>query len=347
MRTRGRFLRRGAWALGALLLANVLSRADLISAVRALAGAPWLWLLPVPWLMGMAFDTLGWRRLLARGGAPSRFLPLLAARAAADAVGHSLPSGPIGAEAVATMCMASHGVDRPTALATLAARRAHLVFAHALLLAVGTLFAWPVLAPAFAHGGLPWLPWLALGCASSLLGAAAWASLRGADLGVAERVRRGLRRSAPPGARRWLYARRPACRAFDRALAFALDPRRPGLPGTVALFVAAGLADVFEALLILFALGVRLPPIVVLGTDSLLSMVRAAAFAIPAGLGIQDAGYAWALAALGVPAATTTAAAFVIAKRAREALFIGAGYWLLGRAAAAPPSLGEPEPCTT
>jgi uncharacterized membrane protein YbhN (UPF0104 family) len=59
------------------------------------------------------------------------------------------------------------------------------------------------------------------------------------------------------------------------------------------------------------------------------SLVRNVVFVVPAGLGIQDAGYAACFGALGVPEAASLGAAFVLLKRGKELFWIALGYGLL------------------
>jgi hypothetical protein len=54
------------------------------------------------------------------------------------------------------------------------------------------------------------------------------------------------------------------------------------------------------------------------------------AFVVPAGIGIQDLGYALFLRALAVPNASEVAAAFTLLKRGKELLLVTLGLCLLG-----------------
>jgi hypothetical protein len=64
-----------------------------------------------------------------------------------------------------------------------------------------------------------------------------------------------------------------------------------------------------------------------MGAEVGISLVRSIGNFAPAGLGLQDAGYATMFAGLGVP--IDTAAAFVLFKRSKEVLWIACGYALL------------------
>jgi uncharacterized membrane protein YbhN (UPF0104 family) len=69
---------------------------------------------------------------------------------------------------------------------------------------------------------------------------------------------------------------------------------------------------------------------------------------VPAGLGVQDAGYVLCLRALAVPEATTVGAAFVVLKRGKDLFWILLGFLLLGvgrrRDEAGPAAIAAGEP---
>ena len=58
-------------------------------------------------------------------------------------------------------------------------------------------------------------------------------------------------------------------------------------------------------------------------------MIRSFAFVLPAGLGVQDAGYITMFDALSGTRLATLGAAFVLVKRAKELFWILVGYILL------------------
>jgi glycosyltransferase 2 family protein len=60
--------------------------------------------------------------------------------------------------------------------------------------------------------------------------------------------------------------------------------------------------------------------------EAIVVFMRNLAFFVPAGLGVQDAGYIAFLHAFGIPNAAAGAAAFVIVKRAKELVWVGVGY---------------------
>ena len=58
-------------------------------------------------------------------------------------------------------------------------------------------------------------------------------------------------------------------------------------------------------------------------------LVRGLAVPVPAGLGVQDAGYVLSLRALGVADATTVGAAFVVMKRGKDLFWVTVGFLVL------------------
>jgi len=77
------------------------------------------------------------------------------------------------------------------------------------------------------------------------------------------------------------------------------------------------------------------------------TLLRSIAFMVPAGLGVQDAGYVAFLAAFGVPEAATVGVAFVLIKRAKELFWIAMGFVLFLFSKQSPaggkePALGSP-----
>jgi uncharacterized membrane protein YbhN (UPF0104 family) len=75
--------------------------------------------------------------------------------------------------------------------------------------------------------------------------------------------------------------------------------------------------------------GVELPFAAVLAMEVSVSVLRNLIVVVPAGLGIQDAGWAAWLAAAGVPDPANAAAAFVLVKRSKEAVLAVTGYVFL------------------
>ena len=99
---------------------------------------------------------------------------------------------------------------------------------------------------------------------------------------------------------------------------------------SILLYVAGWFLRAVETWLFLRLVGVDVPLPAAMVIETALILVRAMAVPVPAGLGVQDAGYVLCLKALGVPDATTVGAAFVLLKRGKDLFWILLGFLLLG-----------------
>jgi glycosyltransferase 2 family protein len=262
-----------------------------------------------PYFAAMVFDTLAWRRLL--GGLPSapRFGALLACRLSAEAFGAVLPSGALASEAVAATLLKRHGVAWAPAVASLAARRCVAMLTHGLTLGLAALLC---LLPGTDRGLALHLFGHRSASLTSVVGGAA------AVLFLATLLLSGAVRGA---AHRLPFVASVAGHATWGAVASASP-----------FFLLVWLSEACETFLILRLLDTGLGFPQVLACESIASLLRAAAFFVPSGAGVQDAAYVALLQALGVERAVSVGMAFVVVKRAKEILWIAAGYLLLAKA---------------
>jgi uncharacterized membrane protein YbhN (UPF0104 family) len=306
----------------AAVLVGALHRADLPSALSLIVRAPGVWLAALPAALAVLCDGFGWKRLFLGSGAPLPFRVLIETRLASEAVALSLPTGTVFGEATALLLLHRwRGVSLARAGASLASRRLFVTFAHGLSLGAAGIAGLFVLRRVWPAG------WAAL----------AWASP------VASVTLVSVTLIAPA-----LLVRGSLARRFPR---FSHYLRRSGTPATrplsaaTAAYILMWALESVESAVILNALGADLGWAQVFAFDQLLTLVRSLAFFAPAGLGVQDLGYIVLLSAL-VPDAAGLGAAFVLAKRVREALFVVLGYGvLLSRTSAAPAAtVGEWSP---
>jgi uncharacterized membrane protein YbhN (UPF0104 family) len=196
---------------------------------------------------------------------------------------------------------------------------------------VATLLAWDVLdADSTAAIGRRGLPWLLLATSGVLVGAALLGVLATAHGRVADRLHRGLDRAVGRWLGGWLEHNALRFRRTDDALAAFFGGRPLALAPTIALYVLGWLVRSLETWLFLHLVGATIPLPVAMVIETALILVRAMAVPVPAGLGVQDAGYVLCLKALGVPDATTVGAAFVVLKRGKDLFWILLGFLLLG-----------------
>jgi hypothetical protein len=300
--TSRRWLRLVPGLLGLALIATLIARSDLATVKQLLQRSPWtLAVLCGCYLAGALCDAAGWTALIA---SPSQLglRNALGLHVGMDSLAFSLPSGNLIAEGAAFAVLRRRGIPRPEALRGLLWRRGLLSASHATILLSAALLAPGALVVRF---GSP-----------ALLPAVALIFFFVMAVTLVLLVRKGPRLWSAPGL--------PSARAL-----WAAPP-----------FAATWLVDVLETWLVLRLLGAPLPLLSVLPAESLLSLVRAVAVFVPAGLGLQDVGYAAFLASSGVDAPEALAAAFVLLKRSKEAIVVLIGYLWLGLGT----RRGEPAP---
>jgi uncharacterized membrane protein YbhN (UPF0104 family) len=295
------------------------------------SGAPWqltsvgpgVALAFFPFLLTMSFDTLGWRSLLRAAGANAPFLGLLRIRLAAEAVGVVLPSAGLVQEIVAFRALLTrHGVCVTQGLASLAARRFALVQAHGIVLGIGALL---LFGSALASVGSRAL------CLGLLVASLALAGV--GHLGprwllmpsLADRALRPLDWLPGRRIRDWADRHRHELAGSGRMLAKISGSR----DATAALaFVLVFFSEAFESFVMLRLLGSRLDFAQVLSFDSAVGLARSLVAFVPAGLGVQEAGYTTFLLGAGGANAAGLVASFVVLKRVKEALYCVLGLTL-------------------
>jgi hypothetical protein len=320
-----KFLRWLAAILAALVFVRVLSTADLGRALGSIALiGPAVALIALPYLLVIGFDALAWKWLLEIVGRKLPFRRLMAVRLATEAVLLSFPGGALLAEGLKPMLLARDGVPYAETTATLAAKKVLLVSTQSLYLAAAAILGWNVLA-AIA----PRLPSLVL-CAAFALAIAAstmmWIFLHG-SLGA--RSHRVLSNVPSRRLRTFLASRREGFAATDTHLASVFGTHVTGLSRAAGPFLLSWLAESLESWTILHLLGVSLGFTEVMAFEAGVSLLRSLVFFVPAGLGVQDAGYMTALSALAIRDPINIGAAFVLLKRAKEIFWIVSGYLVL------------------
>ena len=326
-------LRGTALCLAALLLWRVLAAANAARVVKLIAGAGACGLLVLcPQLVALGCEALGWQRVFRRVGVSPRFTSLLRVRIATEALAQSLPVGVACAESAKPFLLAKHcGLTVDQSVAGMAARKVLLLLSQCLY--VGGLAALGFAgleAASRALIGTPHLGSFMLGAALALGVGGTISALVLRQSVVARSLLSLLERVPLPRVQTWLTARRRWFLATDGAVSalFRLPPRR--FAGALACFTCAWLLEAVETWLILNVLGVHASFVAAGSLEVMLSLARNVVFVVPAGLGVQDVGYASCFAALGLPEAASVGAAFVLLKRGKELFWIAVGYGLLG-----------------
>jgi uncharacterized membrane protein YbhN (UPF0104 family) len=317
------------WIAGVAAFMIVLGRSDVRGALPAIASAgPLLALGLVPYLLQIALDARAWRTLLGGLGHRVAWRRLIEIRLSTEAVLLSVPGGSLIGESLKPYLL-NRITSLPFAptIASIGAKRCLLALAEAGYLGIALAVAHDLYArSSTAVVGTESLAWY-VGAAIALL------ALIGVGLGlalmsvsVADTARRMLAKLPSKRLRAALEARRAGFAATDAAFV-ALGQRRGRLVIAWLLLLSAWLVETGETYLLCRLVGVHLDASQALAMEAAVVFARNAAFFVPAGLGVQDAGYLAFLSAFGVAAPLATA--FVVVKRTKELLWIAAGYLVL------------------
>jgi uncharacterized membrane protein YbhN (UPF0104 family) len=312
---------------GVLVVAAVrfLRLGDLARAVELVRHAGWpIVAVLVPTGLTMGLDARGWQLVLRTIGRRVRWTTLYPVRLAAESLVLSIPGGSFAAEAAKLgLLRSAAGVPLGLGAASLALSKACHIGGEALYLTVAALVVVATGAARGAHGLLS-PPLLATLGAVAVAATSATIFLLLRDVnGVFAFFRRTLSRSER--VRRWADARRAGFVELDRsAQGFFSAPLATRL-ACFAHFAVEWFIEGLETWLILRCLGAPVGFAAAIVVDGLGSLLRAMAFFVPAGLGVQDAAQVAVLGMLGVPDAAITGAALIFVKRTKEVFWLFTG----------------------
>ena len=250
----------------------------------------------------MMGDAIGWRRLLAGPGQPG-IGTMLWARWIGESVNGLLPVLQVGGNVEKARTVARHGVPGAPAGASVVVDVTLVVTSQM----VFTLLGLALLAARLGGGGI----WPAAAAGTALMAVALGGFHAFQRRGGFARLARGVERM---GSHEWSSLVTNAT-ALDAAVA-ALYADRRAIGAAWAWHLASWVVGVGEGWLALWFLGQPVDLATAALLESLGQAVRAAAFAVPGALGIQEGGFLALGAALGIP--PTTALALSLVKRVRE-----------------------------
>jgi uncharacterized membrane protein YbhN (UPF0104 family) len=316
-------------AFGLALVARLAMHADAGATWRAVGSAgPLIVAGLIPFALSLAVDAFGTTFLLRALGHRATLWQVIPVRIASEALHLSMPAGVVAAD-TATAALLEVRCDVPVRDGVVAslARRWLVMRSHTAYILLGALVGFPTL-QALSNSllGRPGLPWAVL--ASTLvplaLSAAVAASLLGGT--TFAKLHAALGRLPSRRLTRWLQARRHEAAATDLQVA-RLRAARPEIHRATLSFLVCWCLEALESALLLHLVGADVPLASVFAIEAGLSLVRSAAVIAPSGLGVVDLGYGAVLPALGVDAGGVPA--FVLLKRAKELVWVLAGYGIL------------------
>ena len=275
----------------------------------------------VPYLFVLSCDTAAWRHTFEHP-AQLRYWSLWQLRIASEAVSNSVPAGPAIAEGIkAILLQRRFGLPLEEASANVILAKFGLAVSQSLFLIAALGSAVPTLQRKSQDIlGDEGLEWVAIGIAFGFLLIVSTVLLALVRGKLFVRVIRWF-----PRLSHWM----PAAERLDHAFgAFTRVPQQQTLLAVV-LFCCGWACLGSENYVILSLLGTDVTLGQALAMEALLSIVRIAFFFLPSALGAQEAGYYLVLRAYDVPQPEVLAAAFMVTKRAKELIWIGAGYAVL------------------
>jgi glycosyltransferase 2 family protein len=325
-------LRFTAVGMAALLVWRVLSagNAHQILGFVERVGLGGVLLVLCPQLLALSFEALGWQRAFSVGGVKARWRSLLRVRVATEALAQSLPVGVAFAESAKPLLLAKHcGLSVDQSVAGMGARKVLLLLSQCLYVGgLGALGFVGLEAASRTVIGTGHLGVITLSAALALgLGGVTSALLRS---GLAKTTLSLLERVPVARVRAWLAMKESRFSATDGAVSalFQAPPRK--FLASLLFFSLGWFMESLDTWLILSVLGTHVSFASAGSLEVVMSLVRNVVFVVPAGLGVQDMGYATCFVAYGVPEAASVGAAFVLLKRGKELFWIAVGYALLG-----------------
>lgn len=237
-------------------------------------------------------------------GEPARAIGVFAwARIVREAAADLLPFSQVGAIVISFRIVLAGGVDAAVVYASFIADLTTELGSQLLFVLCGLTVLW-IGAPASGDRELVFVG-LALGIALLVALAAAFASAYW-TLPLAQR----LIGVAMPGAAAALAATRNGLVAVYR--------HRSRVATTFLLNLIGWFASAFGVWLALRWVGIDVPPMRIVALESLICVLRSVAFAIPAGIGVQEAGYGLLGPLLGLP--LEAALSIALLKRLRDVI---------------------------
>lgn len=302
-------------AVGLLLLAYMV-RAVGVADLRAELGKvravlPYLTL---PYFFVYVFDTLGWYYCFGARKPSIPFPRLFAIRVGGEAISNVIPSAYVAGEPVKVMLLGTTGYPAEEALAS-------VVIAKTMMTVAQSLFVLSGLVVVAAGGNLD------AGLAKGLV-----VMLAGLSAGVGGFIvlqRRGLFRSIlrlaalVPSLGKKLEPRRARLLVIDGMMADFYGKRRGDFVLSLLFFFLGWLAGAPEVMLMLGAMGHPVTPLQAISIESLVTIIKGAAWIVPGSVGAQEAGTVAVLALFGISAGPGLSLSLL--RRAREIAWVTFG----------------------
>ncbi len=283
-------------------------------------------LLLLPFVAIVALDTVAWKALLRNLGRDVPSKSLAATRVATEAVILTLPGGLPLAETLKPFLLNRAGnVDYPTGAASVILKKCFIAIGQGTYVLLAATMGYFFLTSAIDMPGVN---------VAFLLGSAGIVLITVGIGGIIfvttkDGVRKFQRVVRVLPGRAWKESSSAAIQKTHEILGKFRTFRPSVIARITCIFVCAWMMESVESYLLLSFLSPGVPFTHVLPMEITVSLVRGLMFIVPGAVGVQELGYATFLASMGLPDPVTTAAAFSVLKRSKEAVIASVGYAIL------------------
>ena len=274
----------------------------------------------IPYLLVHLLDALGWRTTLGSAAKGIRFSSLFLARMAGEAINYITPSAYLGGEPVKAYILKKHRIPIVDGLASVVTAKTMVIITQLLFILLGIALA---SLGSTRHSGIIYASLLVVGLITLGMGILVFYQRRGLFAGIL-RVLEVMRLPA-----RFLKHREEQLRELDASILNFYDKDRSRFLFTLFFFMVGWLVGSLEIYLLISFLDIPVDLATAISLEALITVIRAAVFFIPSGMGVLDGGVVLLFDAFGY--SSVTAITYAIVRRVREALWISVGLLYLAK----------------
>jgi uncharacterized membrane protein YbhN (UPF0104 family) len=335
MKSIQRFIPTVVWlagtALGVYVIVSVFRGSETDRIFQILLEARyWSLLILLPFVIVVYLDSVAWQILFVNMGKPLPLSALTLTRTAAEAIALTLPAGVAVAESTKPLMLhRTSSLDIPSGIAGVFLKKCFVALSQGTYVLIGLCMGFIFLSHSqrlLLPGGSLIQLLAAIGVGLILVG------ILGVMLCLAPRESsfvNGILHVLPFAS--WRAKIGEIGDKMQGAFHRFRHIRSGEVVRVLALLTVAWLFESVESFILLRALSVECTIFQVLPMEVSVSLLRGFMFFVPAGVGVQEFGYASFLTAAGVPDPVHSAAAFAFLKRAKEIVVIVVGYILIAR----------------
>ncbi len=301
--------------LGLTLLAFMIHQVGLNNILERLSSlglhAP---IILIPYTFVYLFDALGWRMTLGEKAREIGFLQLFLSRMAGEAINYITPSAYLGGEPVKAYLLQKHGIPLVDGLASVVTAKTVMVISQVLfvLLGIGLAFS-----SQHNDDGLFYAAALVVTLVSFAAAFLVFVQHRGMFTGILWLLE-ALR--LPAG---FLKRREEKLKDLDATILVFYGQHRSYFLFALLFFFLGWLSGSFEIYLLMYFLDLPVSLRTAISLEAMATVIRAAVFFIPSGLGAQEGGNILLFTSFGF--SPVIAMTFSVIRRMREAIWITIG----------------------